>query len=131
MRKGRSRVRSSGMIHLRSCPGTTRRMAGTDSLCDIFSKPTGQADSPSPEVLAKQGFSATTIETLIALKVQSVSACADQLTAVDPHSYPDVGHTTVTHGETLDILANFDSDSHSFVTRDELRRRRWGRCQEV
>jgi len=37
------------------------------------------------------------------------------------HSYTDVGHTTVALCETLDILADFDSDSHGLMTRDELR----------
>jgi hypothetical protein len=39
------------------------------------------------------------------------------------HGYADVGNTTVALGETLDILANFDSDSYSLVARDELRQR--------
>jgi len=31
--------------------------------------------------------------------------------------------TTIALGETLDILANFDGDSHSLMAGDELRRR--------
>jgi len=38
------------------------------------------------------------------------------------HSYADIGHTTVALDEALDILAYFDSDSHSLMARDELRR---------
>ena len=36
------------------------------------------------------------------------------------YSYADVGHTTVTLGETLDVLADFNSNSHSFMAGDEL-----------
>ena len=53
-----------------------------DSLYDVLSEPAGQADSPSPEVLAEQGFSTTAVETLIALKGQGVSACVDRLAVI-------------------------------------------------
>jgi hypothetical protein len=39
-----------------------------DSLGDVFSKAAGQADSPSPEVLAEQGLATTTVKTLLALE---------------------------------------------------------------
>jgi len=36
------------------------------------------------------------------------------------YSYADIGHTTVALDETLDVLADFNGDSHSFMARDEL-----------
>ena len=50
----------------------------------------------------------------------------DSSEASNPHSYADVGHATVALGETLDVLTDFDGDSHSLVTGNELWRR--GRC---
>ena len=37
------------------------------------------------------------------------------------HSYADVSHTTVPLGEILDVFADFDGDTHSLMTGDELR----------
>ena len=38
-----------------------------NSLYDVLGKTTGQADSPCLEVLAKQGFTTTAVETFVTL----------------------------------------------------------------
>lgn len=37
------------------------------------------------------------------------------------HGYSDIGYTAVAFLETLDVLADFNGDSHSLMARDELR----------
>lgn len=39
-----------------------------DSLDDVFGKATRQADAPSLEALAKQGFTTTTVEAFVTLE---------------------------------------------------------------
>jgi hypothetical protein len=40
------------------------------------------------------------------------------------HGYSDVSHAAVAFFKVLDVLADFDSDSHGLVARDELRQGR-------
>ena len=48
------------------------------------------------------------------------------------YSYADVGHTTVALGKTLDVLADFNSNSHSFMAGDELlKTERMNGCKTV
>jgi hypothetical protein len=91
------------------------------SLDDVFCKATGRADSPGSEVLAEQGLSTTAIEAFIALDKRWLVR-GYQSKSQDTHGYSDIGDTTVALLETLDVLANFDSDSYSLVAGDQLRR---------
>lgn len=87
------------------------------SLDDVLCKATGRADSPSSEVLAEQGLSTTTIEAFVALEGRWLVG-GHQSKSQDTHGYSDVGDTTVALLETLDVLANFDSNSYSLVAGD-------------
>ena len=62
------------------------QIANVDSLDDVFGKAARRADSSGPEVLAKQGFSTTAVETLVTLRRQRMVSICWFMGGKDAHS---------------------------------------------